>query len=158
MPYVSVFISQGPKGRRGIKGAPGDRGLMGDRVSELLWEADVSHPSKTLRAARSFFYCFFFLIFAVCLAASVIVCLSTVYREKMECKEMAPQVVPVSRSVLMFTSCICSPCSTAFKMSMWCFAGLPWVSWGRWWAGEHPFIFRLDRQTCSQLYEHNSSL
>lgn len=45
---------------------------MGDRVSELLWEADVSHPSKILQAARSFFY---FLIFAVCLAASVIVCL-----------------------------------------------------------------------------------
>lgn len=48
---------------------------MGERVSELLWEADVSHPSKILRAARSFFYSFFFLIFAVCLAASVIVCL-----------------------------------------------------------------------------------
>lgn len=63
---VSAFISQGPKGRRGIKGAPGDRGLMGARVSELLWEADVSHPSKILWAAMSFFYCAVFLVFAMC--------------------------------------------------------------------------------------------
>lgn len=50
--------------------------------------------------------------------------------------------------LLTFASpCICSARSTGVTMFTSCFAGLPRAWWGRWRAGEHPFLMRPDRRT-----------
>lgn len=84
------FISQGPKGPRGIKGAPGDRGQIGGRVSV----GGTCGPSIIFSGSHE-------VSVYVCVYLDLQVFLFLYFREKMEPQETVLPVVMVSRYELI---------------------------------------------------------
>lgn len=134
---IVPFISQGPKGPRGIKGAPGDRGQMGERVrvGDREGERQMCPMPHILWLPWGFWEY---------LDGSVSVFLY--FRETMVSKEMALQVVMVSRYVLIVVH-VCHVHMTLYSEDLCLFfLGLSWAPRWPWWAGKRSFRFTLDRR------------